>query len=196
MRVFALIFTLMLGSCNEESSQARTSKLALSQSTKQNQTSLGFNKSWDQRYSYIIVRHNLPDWILKTADNQGANKQFDLNFSLNPFYQNGDFNGDGQLDVALFVQERDSANTGIMIVSKLGKLIILGAGRNFGNGGTDFEWLTNWYAVPKFHQIQRGDSREIPPKLIGDGLFLEALGRASAIVYWNGSEYAWYQQGD
>jgi len=34
-----------------------------------------------------------------------------------------------------------------------------------------------------------------PPVLTGDGLLLE-WESASAIVYWNGNRFVWYQQGD
>jgi hypothetical protein len=34
------------------------------------------------------------------------------------------------------------------------------------------------------------------PTLIGDALLLEKMDSASAIVFWDGKEYQWYQQGD
>jgi len=34
------------------------------------------------------------------------------------------------------------------------------------------------------------------PILIGDALLVENMDSASAIVFWNGKEYQWYQQGD
>jgi hypothetical protein len=43
---------------------------------------------------------------------------------------------------------------------------------------------------------QGADRQNAPPVLRGDALMVVKLEAASAIVYWTGSEYAWYQQGD
>jgi hypothetical protein len=34
------------------------------------------------------------------------------------------------------------------------------------------------------------------PPLIGGALLVEKMDSASAIVFWDGKEYQWYQQGD
>lgn len=176
MRIFFLIFVLLLISCSEELENSQ--KL---------EAQCGSNET---------VRLNFPGWAIKLAKEQGLNRQFVLNSRLNPFYQNGDFNGNGQLDIAVSVRERNSCNVGIMLIDQLsGEVNVLGASHDFGNGGADFEWLTGWYVIPRSQQIEQGATEEAPPKLIGDALFLEGES-ASAVVYWNGSEYRWYQQGD
>lgn len=45
-------------------------------------------------------------------------------------------------------------------------------------------------------RVGRGADGKAPPKLRGDGLMVIKTESASALIYWNGKRYAWYQQGD
>ena len=52
----------------------------------------------------------------------------------------GDLNGDGEVDVAVLVKERETGKIGIAIVHGPSRRVtILGAGVGIGNGGDDFE---------------------------------------------------------
>jgi hypothetical protein len=44
--------------------------------------------------------------------------------------------------------------------------------------------------------VGRGADQKKPPVLRGDALYVEKTESASAIIYWDGSTYRWYQQGD
>jgi hypothetical protein len=96
---------------------------------------------------------------------------------INPFYLQGDFNGDGKRDTAVLIKSRTSGKVGIAIfLAGKHTPAVVGAGKPIGNGG--------------------GMTDEAPPKLRGDALLVEATDSASALIYWTGSVYAWYQQGD
>jgi hypothetical protein len=115
---------------------------------------------------------------------------------MNPFFVQGDFDGDHHLDVAVLVIEKASGKKGIAIFH-LGtaKVFVIGAGKSFGNGDDDFAWLDAWYAYPK-SKVGLGAGETSRPKLRGDAIFVIKTGSASAIVYWDGRRYCWYQQGD
>jgi len=70
----------------------------------------------------------------------------------------------------------------------------LGAGTPFGNGGANFDWMDRWSISRKRKVNVEADGGT--PTLIGDALLVEKIDSASAIVFWNGKEYQWYQQGD
>jgi hypothetical protein len=54
------------------------------------------------------------------------------------------------MDVAVLVKERSTGKLGIAIVhSPTGKVTILGAGIDIGNGGDDFEWMDSWQVTPR-----------------------------------------------
>jgi len=115
---------------------------------------------------------------------------------MNPSCLEGDFNGDGKMDLAVLVQERSSRKLGIAIVhGTTGKVTILGSGIGIGDGGDDFEWMHSWTVYSK----ARGDHTEgeidVPP-LRGDALLVEKSEAASALIYWNGKRHVWSQQGN
>ena len=60
---------------------------------------------------------DLPDAIKKALTNGSATKEYDLSFRINPSYLEGDFNGDGKMDVAVLIKERSTGKLGIAIVN-------------------------------------------------------------------------------
>jgi hypothetical protein len=123
-------------------------------------------------------------------------KRFRVSTRINPFYLHGDFDGDGQFDTALLIEERSSGKSGVAILQgKSNRMAVIGAGQAFGNGGDNFSWMDAWY-VYRRSPVRRGADGKTPPKLRGDALMVSKSESASALIYWNGKNYAWYQQGD
>jgi hypothetical protein len=136
---------------------------------------------------------SLSPHVLRVLESDAAAKRYAIVGDLNPFYIHGDFNGDGRTDTAVLIKDRDSGKTGIAVVHAGAKsAIILGAGRKFGNGGDDFKWMDAWHLYPRGIVAGQG----APPTLRGDALMVIKSESASALVYWNGKRYDWYQQGD
>ena len=134
--------------------------------------------------------------MARTITNSSLAKNYDLSFRTNPFYLRGDFNGDGNTDVAFLVQHRSTGKIGIAIVhGATDKVIILGAGVAIGNGGDDFEWMDSWRVLSKDSAAREGGKTNAPD-FRGDALFVEKSEAASALIYWNGKRYVWSQQGD
>ncbi|MEK7389714.1 MAG: hypothetical protein AAB036_08445, partial [Elusimicrobiota bacterium] len=50
-------------------------------------------------------------------------------FGINPFYVQGDFDGDKRLDVAVFIAERTNKRKGIAVIHASGPVSVLGAGK-------------------------------------------------------------------
>lgn len=140
---------------------------------------------------------SLPPLVLDVLSwNRERLSMYMLSAHLNPYYLQADFDGDGRADTAILVKERTTGKSGILIVEGTGKgFTVLGAGQPLGNGGDDFSWMDAWYVYPRA-RVQRGADGSNPPALRGDALMVMKTEAASALVYWNGMEYAWYQQGD
>jgi len=139
---------------------------------------------------------DMPDAVKKALTNGSPGKKYDLSYRINPSYLEGDFNGDGQMDIAVLVKERSTGKLGIAIVhSPTGKVTILGAGIGIGNGGDDFEWMDSWQVYSKT-RAAHAEAESGVPRLRGDALLLEKSEAASALIYWNGKRYVWSQQGD
>jgi hypothetical protein len=142
-----------------------------------------------------------PPWAVRAFEGVGVGLsgegggRFVVTRQVNPGTLFGDFDGDGRTDVAVLVRERSSSKVGIAIARQGGEVAILGAGTDFGNGGDDFAWLDHWFTYTQ-DVVHPGADESAPPTLRGDALWVEKSESASALIYWSGSEFRWYQQGD
>ena len=139
---------------------------------------------------------DVPDAVKNALTNGSPGKEYDPFLGMNPSYLEGDFNGDGKMDVAVLVKKRSPGKIGIAIVhGATGKVTILGAGIGIGNGGDDFEWMDTWQVYSKTRAAHAAGETSVP-HLRGDALLVEKSEAASALIYWNGKRYVWSQQGD
>ncbi len=157
-------------------------------------------------FGAIASNSDLPDYVLnESIPDQIQNVVLDEKFSsiyaisshINPFFINGDFNGDGKLDTAILIKEKSSGMFGIAIIhGGSNKISIVGAGNKFGNGGKNLDWMNAWTVHSKLLPVSQGATEMKPPKLLGDALIVMNTDAGSALIYWNGKKYVWYQQGD
>ena len=111
---------------------------------------------------------------------------------IDPPYFTADFDGDGKPDHAVLVKHGPEQG---IVVCRGGAAapVVLGAGIVFNEmSNLDF---TAWRTHAKSHRVERGAGQGRLPVLSGDALVLE-WESASAVVYWNGKRFLWYQQGD
>ncbi|MBC8089858.1 MAG: hypothetical protein H7Z40_21570 [Phycisphaerae bacterium] len=102
---------------------------------------------------------------------------------MTPVRHTGDFDGDGQPDVALLVAHVTSKKRGILILhAGRTTTALVGAGVNFGNGGDDFEWANRWVVM----------KRKGKP----DALLIEREEAGGGLVEFVAGKYRWRQQGD
>ena len=130
----------------------------------------------------------IPDWAKEVFSQKLAARYRYFN-GLHPSHLEADFNGDKKQDVAVLIRNKSSGKIGIAVVLRDKRITVLGAGTPFGNGGDNFDWMDRW-------SISKKEAGGGTPTLIGDALLLEKMDSASAIVFWDGKEYHWYQQGD
>jgi len=147
---------------------------------------LGREPTWQER-------QNLPSWAAPIFGEQQFASTYALSTRINPYFLQGDFNGDGRLDVAVLIEHKRTAQQGIAILhAGSTNPIVVGAGREIGNGGADFSWLDAWSV-----QVREPDARgKNAPALRGDALLVQKLESASGLIYWDGMAYRWRQQGD
>ena len=139
---------------------------------------------------------NVPQSVIELFKSNKLDQQYDFSFKLNPFYLRGDFDGDSKPDIAILVSQKTTNKIGIAIChSASGRIFIVGAGRSLGNGGDDFGWMDVWQVFPK-GRVSRGAGEKSVPTLKGEALSVQKSESASALIYWNGGRYVWYQQGD
>jgi hypothetical protein len=136
---------------------------------------------------------DIPEAARRAITNGSLPKDYDVSAQLKPCYLHGDFNGDGNGDVAVLIKQRSTGKLGIAIIHGFtNKVTVLGAGNAIGNGGDDFDWMDSWEIYSK-DRVTSGTS---VPKLHGDALVVSKSEAASALIYWNGKRYVWLQHGD
>lgn len=146
----------------------------------------------------------LPAWAEARWQAAGLGKTYTRTAYLKPATQSADFDGDGQTDLAVLVTDRQRRR-GIVVLHQ-GKTapVVLGAGRRFGNGGDNFDWLTEW----KVYKAANAEATVTRPngdlagtrtvKLQRPGLLILATDEqySGGLVHWDGRQYTWIQQGD
>jgi hypothetical protein len=119
--------------------------------------------------------------------------QYKISGRINPFYLRGDFDGDGRPDYAVLITNSKGAR-GIAICRAASPAPeIVGSGVVL-NKLADFDFDA-WMVFPK-GPVERGVDEGPPPKLFGDAISIIWSESASALLYWNGRKFSWYQQGD
>ena len=139
---------------------------------------------------------SLPPRTMETLRALPGSNKYALRANINPYFLQGDFNGDGKIDTAVLVKEKATGKDGIAVVHGPGEVHLLGAGQDNGGRGDNYDWLDAWYTFPKGIVDQGIGAEDSPPKLIGDALMVIKTESASALIYWTGKDYKWYQQGD
>jgi len=142
-----------------------------------------------------VIAASLPPAVSEALRDNPKTAKYKISTRINPFYLQGDFNGDGKSDTALLIEEKASGKVGIVFVLGQKKIAIVGAGKATGNGGDNFDWMDAWYVYEK-GKVQMGADENAPPTLKGDALLAMKAESASSLIYWNGKDFAWYQQGD
>jgi len=146
----------------------------------------------------FVYESNLPIEIIDLYNSKQIKSNYTIRTDLNPFYLRGDFDGDDIPDYALSIIDVKSGKKGIIIYHTMTKVYFkFGAGTslNNGNGGDDYGWMDSWKVITKREvEIGVGETEKIMLK--GEAISVIQLESASALIYWNGSEYRWYQQGD
>ena len=140
---------------------------------------------------------NLPIALGQYVLSERALDPYELAAPLNPFYLQGDLNGDGRSDFAIWIREVASGKRGLLILhGGTRESFVLAAGKAFDTSRDNFSAFNSWYIFPKGKVTQSAFSEKPPPELLGDALLLAVLEASDGLIYWTGSRYSWYQQGD
>ena len=122
-------------------------------------------------------------WVAEVFHGKKLDQRYDFDSWFNPSHLIGDFNGDGRPDFAVLIHEQKTGKRGIAIVhGGTNQVSILGAGKEIGNAGDNFDWMDEW----------RVEKRQAKP----DALTVGKSESASGMIYWDGKKYKWQQQGD
>ena len=129
---------------------------------------------------------SLPPEVWEALANE---KDLAVETRLNPFYLQGDFDGDSRRDTAVLVKRKDGGKAGVALVLGRGRVAIAGAGNSVGNGGDDFGWVDAW-------RVERQGVLPEGLKAKGDALLVMKTESGGGQLWWDGKALRWHQQGD
>lgn len=143
----------------------------------------------------VPPRLNLPVWACEVVTKNKLNQKYSPLVDINPFFITGDFEGDHQTDIAIRIKNNQTGDVGLAIIHFRSKhIFIIAAGQESGRG-KDLRWFDMWSILPK-GTIGNSSFESQSLTLKGDALVLIKSESASAILYWDGKKYAWYQTSD
>ena len=145
-----------------------------------------------------------PHWAVKElkaagienwpGDDDGA--AYSVSRHLPTYLVEGDFDGDSKTDLAVLVRRKADEKFGIAVLLRSEtKAKILGAGTQFGTGGTDFRWIDSWSARGEDDFTKNARSAwkgAVPPKVKRDGIVVAKRGSARGLIVYDGSKFVWY----
>jgi hypothetical protein len=140
----------------------------------------------------LPLADQLPSWAAKPWAAAAAASELELFGGINPYFQRGDFDGDGNPDLAILVRGKSSGKVGILFLHRGARPVLIGAGRPFGNGGDDFAWMDLWSVEDRSTK----ERERAPSAARIEALVVAREGSASARIAWRNGKYSWQQLGD
>lgn len=127
----------------------------------------------------------LPEWARTKWDVLAKTRQLKRSAHHRITMISGRFDTDTTTDIALLVEHQTTHKIGIAFIHRGATPVsVVGAGKDFGNGGDNFDWMDNWRLEP------RTKTRVV------DAVFIEKSESASALIYLVKGKYIWKQAGD
>jgi hypothetical protein len=138
-------------------------------------------------------RSSAPEKLWVLIKKAGIQEDYTLGIcGLNPWYLTGDFNNNGQYDFALLLRQRSKENeTRLAVIWDTGKVVFLDRDKKL-----QYPSIEAWHIYPKCEKVLLGAEEGTPPILEGDGIMIYKLESSSSLVYWNGTRFTYYWQGD
>jgi hypothetical protein len=145
---------------------------------------------------------SLPTWFRSQAVLHDYDGIYSVSGAVDPNFLEADFNGQGHLDIAVFIVETKSLKKGILIQHREDNTMhILGAGTSIGTFD-DFSWMDHW-------QINMDSTAEETVfsenfDIVGSktvqitNIAIEVSSRESPsnLIVWNETKYFWIHTGD
>jgi hypothetical protein len=132
----------------------------------------------------------IPLWAKQLFIYQKLDQQYEFTFPISPVFLSGDFDGDGITDIAIIVRDKKDNDRAIAIFNNgTHDVFILEA--TPGVIETDYYGsFDGWRLFSKNKKFQ--PNVKDPPKLVGDGIFIDKIESGGALIYWNSNDYCIY----
>ncbi|MNJ90652.1 hypothetical protein D3C87_82870 [compost metagenome] len=139
-----------------------------------------------------LINNNIPNWVKPVLEKSEMAQKHQILTDFNPFYFEADFTGDGQVDIAFFVENKIDKTKGVMIVNNVKNLaFVVGCG-TATDMGTSLSWTKRWFIYRNRYVMNDGNKKKITLKL--PAIQLMRSDTDSLVIYWNGKKYKTFVQ--
>ena len=116
---------------------------------------------------------------------------------LTPVDLGGDFDGDDSHDQAVPIIRKTDGKRGVFMCRALTYGKVLGMSGLMGKHlSADYFDHIDWWSLHPKGEIGQGAGEGPPPQMLGDAITIGKEESSSAIIYWTGTDYTGYWQGD
>lgn len=149
--------------------------------------------AFSQTEKEILLDKRIPTWTKPILDKTEIRDRYYVSDTLNPFYLEGDFNGDKLVDIAFYIVSKVDGKTGVLIIHRGTNLhYIIGAGKEFGMGD-HMNWMKIW-GVHRDKTIKSFTTEKEQMTLKYPAIRIVKSDAISAYLYWSGKKYKTFNQ--
>jgi hypothetical protein len=159
------------------------------------QTVDGASGNLDQASLLAQIRYqNIPQWVRQSFLDQKLNSRYVIAFrDIRPLYLRGDFNGDGQVDIALLLQKK----TPNQPKPAAAMAVFHGGTREVKIvEGQDLLVADDIWKVMSREEMSQSLPVYSQVKLRGEGIIMGKFQSSSQLIYWDGQQYRSLQTSD
>lgn len=138
-----------------------------------------------------LVLSHMPEWAKPVLEKSELVKNYKIQREFNPYYFEGDFNGDKLIDIAFFVENTIDHTKGLMFINGGKNLVFIVGCGNATDMGSSITWAKTWFVFRD--RIARNASKKTLP-LKTPAILLKGSKETNLVVYWSRNKYKTFLQ--
>lgn len=136
----------------------------------------------------------VPEAVKRCLERKEIRGQVKLGLKLNPYYLRGDFDGDGNIDLAISIVGAKSSRIGILVCHASGYLEVLRGdskpAKAFSDMADDNFISGSWTVLEKSDVTRRLSKAKVKNRVLGEAIFMP-WDDGDGLILWNGVKFQW-----
>lgn len=136
----------------------------------------------------------IPEAVKRCFERKEIRGQVKLGFKINPYYLRGDFDGDGNIDLAISIVGAKSSRIGILVCHASGYVVVLRGDnkpvKTFSEMADDNFISGNWTVMEKSDVTRRMNKMKAKYRVLGEAIFMP-WDDGDSMILWDGSKFQW-----
>jgi hypothetical protein len=138
-----------------------------------------------------LVLSHMPEWAKPVLEKSELVKNYKIQREFNPYYFEGDFNGDKLIDIAFFVENTIDHTKGLMFINGGKNLVFIVGCGNATDMGSSITWAKTWF-IFRDRIVRNASKKTLPLKT--PAILLNGSKETNLVVYWSRNKYKTFLQ--